>query len=247
MTPPRDSDLGAAYRMCRELAAEHGRTYYLATRLLPADRRPAVHALYGFARTVDDVVDVNSADNAADPAAERIAAVDRIEAELAAALAGRPVTDPRSGPVVRAVADTIDRYAIPVEYFRAFLASMRMDIPGTPDFQDVYPDMATLRRYMYGSAVVIGLQMLPVLGTTTRLDEAKPHAAALGEAFQLTNFVRDVGEERPGQHEQGGADRQGREQREVEFFRGGDKAAGQAGPGEHFLDDRGADEQLWQP
>ncbi len=195
MTPPRDSDLGAAYRMCRELAAEHGRTYYLATRLLPADRRPAVHALYGFARTVDDVVDVDSADNAADPAAERIAAVDRIEAELAAALAGRPVTDPRSGPVVRAVADTIDRYAIPVEYFRAFLASMRMDIPGTPDFQDGYPDMATLRRYMYGSAVVIGLQMLPVLGTTTRLDEAKPHAAALGEAFQLTNFVRDVGED----------------------------------------------------
>ncbi|MCA1006755.1 phytoene/squalene synthase family protein [Rhodococcus hoagii] len=198
MTPPRDPDLDTAYRVCRELAAEHGRTYYLATRLLPADRRPAVHALYGFARTVDDIVDVestDSTDNAPHPAAERAAAIDRIEAALDCALAGRPVADPRAREVVPAVADTIDRYAIPIEYFRAFLDSMRMDIPGTPDFQAVYPDMAALRRYMYGSAVVIGLQMLPILGTTTSLDEASPHAAALGEAFQLTNFVRDVGED----------------------------------------------------
>lgn len=195
MTPPRDSDLDAAYRVCRELAAEHGRTYYLATRLLPAERRPAVHALYGFARTVDDVVDVDDTADADNQPAERAAAVDRIEDALDCALAGRPMTDPRTGPVVRAVSDTIDRYAIPIEYFRAFLDSMRMDIPGTPAFQATYPDMAALRRYMYGSAVVIGLQMLPILGTTTSLDEASPHAAALGEAFQLTNFVRDVGED----------------------------------------------------
>jgi len=199
VTLPPGSDLDAAYRLCRRLAAEHGRTYYLATRLLPAERRPGVHALYGFARTVDDVVDVDDTANAdipaAERAAERVAAVDRIEAALDCALAGQPVTDPRTGPVVRAVADTIDRYAIPTEYFRAFLDSMRMDIPGTPDFHAVYPDMAALRRYMYGSAVVIGLQMLPILGTTTPLDEAIPHAAALGEAFQLTNFVRDVGED----------------------------------------------------
>lgn len=198
MTPTRDSDLDAAYRLCRHLAAEHGRTYYLATRLLPAERRPAVHALYGFARTVDDVVDVDdtaNADPAAARAAARAAAVDRIEAALECALAGQPVPDPTAAPVVPAVADTIARYAIPVEYFRAFLDSMRMDIPGTPDFLATYPDMATLRRYMHGSAVVIGLQMLPILGTTTSIEQAAPHAAALGEAFQLTNFVRDVGED----------------------------------------------------
>lgn len=185
-------DLAAAYRHCRGLAAEHGRTYYLATRLLPPERRPAVHALYGFARTVDDVVDV---DCAARPPAERAAAVDLVESHLDDALAGRPVTDPRTGAVVAALADTIRRYDIPVAHFRAFLDSMRMDIPGTPTFRASYPDMDALRRYMHGSAAVIGLQMLPVLGTTTSLAEASPPAAALGEAFQMTNFIRDVGED----------------------------------------------------
>ncbi|WP_433605089.1 phytoene/squalene synthase family protein [Prescottella agglutinans] len=190
-TVPLD-DLPSAYRRCRRLAAEHGRTYYLATRLLPVERRPAVYALYGFARTVDDVVDVDCAGRAP---AERAAALDVVEAQLDDALAGRPVSDARTGPVVRALADTTLRYAIPVEYFRAFLDSMRMDIPGTPGFRAEYPDMTALRRYMYGSAAVIGLQMLPVLGTTVPRAVAEPYAAALGEAFQLTNFLRDVGED----------------------------------------------------
>ncbi|WP_031937065.1 phytoene/squalene synthase family protein [Prescottella defluvii] len=175
-------DLPSAYRRCRRLAAEHGRTYYLATRLLPVERRPAVYA----------VVDVDCAGRAP---AERAAAVDLVESHLDDALAGRPVTDPRTGAVVAALADTIRRYDIPVAHFRAFLDSMRMDIPGTPTFCASYPDMDALRRYMHGSAAVIGLQMLPVLGTTTSLAEASPPAAALGEAFQMTNFIRDVGED----------------------------------------------------
>ncbi|QBJ94886.1 phytoene/squalene synthase family protein [Rhodococcus sp. ABRD24] len=187
-----NEDLSAAYRQCRLLAAEHGRTYYLATRLLPAPQRPAVHALYGFARTVDDVVD---ADCAGRPGVDRAAAVDLIEQHLDDALAGRAVTDTRSGPVVLALADTVRRYDIPVEYFRAFLDSMRMDIPGSASYRGTYRDMDELRRYMYGSAAVIGLQMLPVLGTTVPVSVAAPHAAALGEAFQLTNFIRDVGED----------------------------------------------------
>ncbi|RDI32587.1 phytoene synthase [Rhodococcus sp. AG1013] len=185
-------DLAAAYRHCRRLAAEHGRTYYLATRLLPPERRPAVHALYGFARTVDDVVDVDCAGR---PPAERAAAVDLVESRLDDALAGRPVDDPRTGAVVTALADTIRRYDIPVAHFRSFLDSMRMDIPGTPTYRANYPDMDALRQYMHGSAAVIGLQMLPVLGTTTSLAEASPRAVALGEAFQMTNFIRDVGED----------------------------------------------------
>jgi len=58
-----------------------------------------------------------------------------------------------------------------------------------------YPDRAALERYMYGSAEVIGLQLLPILGTVGPREEAAPHAAALGKAFQLTNFIRDMDED----------------------------------------------------
>ncbi|WP_305091709.1 phytoene/squalene synthase family protein [Prescottella sp. R16] len=189
MTVPRPADdLASAYEQCRRIAAEHGRTYYLATRLLPAERRPAVHALYGFARVVDDIVDVA-------PDGGQSEALDTVAARFESVLAGRPVDDPRTGPVLAALADTIDRYGIDVAYFRAFLDSMRMDVPGSPSFRAGYPDLAALREYMYGSAAVIGLQMLPILGTTVPVAEAQPYAAALGEAFQLTNFLRDVGED----------------------------------------------------
>jgi phytoene synthase len=67
---------------------------------------------------------------------------------------------------------------------------MRMDLTITD-----YPDRAALDRYMYGSAEVIGLQLLPVLGTVVPREEAAPHAASLGKAFQLTNFLRDIDED----------------------------------------------------
>ncbi|CAM5636572.1 hypothetical protein SFUMM280S_11518 [Streptomyces fumanus] len=181
VTDPR---LRAAYARCRRLNARHGRTYFLATRLLPADRRPAVHALYGFARHADDIVDDLHADATA---AERAAALDRLDARLRAALAGgRPAGE----PVVLAVADTAARYAIDPAHFTDFMASMRSDLTVTD-----YATYADLRAYMHGSAAVIGLQMLPVLGTVTARATAAPHAAALGVAFQLTNFLRDVGED----------------------------------------------------
>ncbi|MFD1813057.1 phytoene/squalene synthase family protein [Rhodococcus gannanensis] len=184
---PVDPSLDAAYRHCRRLTAHHGKSYHLATRMLPAQDRPAVHALYGFARTVDDVVDVST-----DPPAVRLAELDRIEGELASALAGA-VAEAR--PVVRAAADTITRYRIAPDHFAVFLQAMRMDLPGAPDFRATYPTMAALREYMRGSAAAIGLQMLPILGTVVPVAEAEPAAATLGEAFQLTNFLRDVGED----------------------------------------------------
>ncbi|MBU6534884.1 phytoene/squalene synthase family protein [Streptomyces mayonensis] len=179
-----DPALRAAYTRCRTLNARHGRTYFLATRLLPADRRPAVHALYGFARWADDIVDDTGAD--ATPA-ERAAALDRLDRLLGQALAGgRPTAE----PVVLALADTAARYAVEAAHFSDFMASMRADLTVTD-----YATYADLRAYMHGSAAVIGLQMLPVLGTVTTRAEAAPHAAALGIAFQLTNFLRDVGED----------------------------------------------------
>ena len=182
-------DLDRAYAHCAELTAEHGRTYNLATRLLPAPRRRAVHALYGYARHVDDIVDVTAVD---DPAGALLG-VDDAHVRLCAALAGDPGPLDEIGLVVRALADTIHRYGIPVGHFDAFIRSMRMDVPGTPEFRPHYRDMAELREYMYGSAAVIGLELLPVFDVDD--PAAAPAAAALGEAFQLTNFIRDVGED----------------------------------------------------
>jgi phytoene synthase len=179
-----DPELRAAYTRCRLLNARHGRTYFLATRLLPADRRPAVHALYGFARWADDIVDDTGTGATPD---ERAAALSRLDGLLRRALTGRR---PTAEPVVLALADTAGRYAIEPAHFTDFMASMRADLTVTD-----YATYADLRAYMHGSAAVIGLQMLPVLGTVTDRALAAPHAAALGVAFQLTNFLRDVGED----------------------------------------------------
>ncbi|NMO36570.1 phytoene/squalene synthase family protein [Streptomyces sp. GMY01] len=178
-----DPALRAAYARCRLLNARHGRTYFLATRLLPVERRSAVHALYGFARWADDIVD--DLRRGRTPA-ERDRLLRSLESDLAHALR----TGGGSEPVVRAVADTAGRYGIDHTLFADFLASMRADLDVTD-----YATYADLRAYMHGSAAVIGLQMLPVLGTVVPRAEAAPHAAALGVAFQLTNFLRDVGED----------------------------------------------------
>lgn len=178
-----DPVLRSAYAHCRRLNARHGKTYFLATRLLPIERRPAVHALYGFARWADDIVD-DLEDTA--PPAERATALRRLQHHLDHALR----TGTSSEPVAAALADTARRYDIDPQHFTDFMASMRQDLEVSE-----YPTYRDLERYMHGSAAVIGLQMLPVLGTVVPREEAAPHAAALGTAFQLTNFLRDVGED----------------------------------------------------
>ncbi|PJE98016.1 phytoene synthase [Streptomyces carminius] len=179
VTDPR---LRHAYTVCRRLNARHGRTYFLATRLLPVERRPAVHALYGFARWADDIVDDLGTGRTP---AERAGELDALEKELRAG----PSAD-STVPVLRALAHTAAAYRIDPGLFADFMASMRMDL----DISD-YPTYRDLYAYMHGSAAVIGLQMVPVLGTVVPRGEAEPHAAALGVAFQLTNFLRDVGED----------------------------------------------------
>lgn len=173
-----DHDLAASYAACRRINAQHGRTYFLATRLLPPPRRPAVHALYAFARVADEIVD----NPGPDPAAE----LEALEADLAAAL----VLGRFAHPVLAALAHTVRRFAIDPGLFPAFLKSMRMDLTVTD-----YADLDELAEYTHGSAGVIGLMVLPVLGTVGPREDAAPAAAALGEAFQLTNFLRDVGED----------------------------------------------------
>jgi 15-cis-phytoene synthase len=176
-----DPRLRLAYRHCRQIAARNGRTYFLATRLLAPDQRPAVHALYGFARHADDILDE------VDPVLDTATRAERLHR-----LSDRLFTADQhwDEPVLAAVVDTIRCYGIPADLFRDFLSSMRMDLTVTD-----YPDRDALNVYMRGSAEVIGLQMLPVLGTVVDADEAAPYAAALGRAFQLTNFLRDIDED----------------------------------------------------
>ncbi|MCE7079429.1 phytoene/squalene synthase family protein [Streptomyces sp. ST2-7A] len=178
-----DPALREAYTHCRRLNARHGKTYFLATRLLPVERRPAVHALYGFARWADDIVDDLGSDA---PPERRRALLAELDHRLTEGL--RNGTSPE--PVVRALAHTAAVHDIDHRHFTDFMASMTSDLEVTD-----YPTYEHLRAYMHGSAAVIGLQMLPILGTVVPRGEAAPHAAALGEAFQLTNFIRDVGED----------------------------------------------------
>ena len=171
-----DPGLRDAYEACRRLNATHGRTYYLATLLLPPAKRPHVHALYGFARYADELVD--DLDHP-DPAT-LVSWGDGFLADL-----DRGDSD---HPVSRAAIHTARTWGIGRDTFEAFLASMRMDIDVTS-----YPTYADLERYMYGSAAVIGLQMVPILEP---LDQrAAGHARTLGEAFQMSNFIRDVAED----------------------------------------------------
>ncbi|MCW2519479.1 MAG: crtB [Mycobacterium sp.] len=181
----RDRALRDAYRRCREINAAHGRTFFLATRLLAPSQRPAVHALYGFARRADDILDDF------DPSLTVAQRADLLH-DLATQLFDR-LTNDRSGgdePVLAAVVHSARTYGIAWQLFDDFLGSMRMDLTDTD-----YPNRAALDRYMYGSAEVIGLQLLPVLGTVGPREEAVPYAAALGKSFQLTNFLRDVDED----------------------------------------------------
>jgi 15-cis-phytoene synthase len=176
-----DPDLRSAYRRCRELNAAHGRTFFLATRLLAPEQRPPVHALYGFARYADDILDD------VDPTLDtpiRAARLQQLSEQFFAH------SDHPADPVLTAVSHTARRYGIVDELFEDFLASMRMDLTVTD-----YPDRDALNLYMKGSAEAIGLQLLPILGTCGPVEQAASHAAALGRAFQLTNFLRDIDED----------------------------------------------------
>jgi phytoene synthase len=179
-----DPALRASYTECKRLNSLHGKTYYLATLLLPPAKRPFVHALYGFARYADEIVD-----DLASPLSDQEKA-DALEKWGQGVLA-----DIKSGTssdhIGRALVDTINRFNIPISYFQAFLHSMTMDL--TVSEYQTYED---LMEYVYGSASVIGLQMVPILGMTGVDNEgALACAQRLGTAFQLANFIRDVGED----------------------------------------------------
>ena len=176
-----DPDLRASYEECKRLNALHGKTYFLATLLLPKAKRPFVHALYGFARYADEIVD----DLASELSVEE-------KAEALSTWGNTVLADLKKGTsddhVGRALIDTVKRFDIPHEHFEAFLHSMTMDL--TVQEYETYED---LLEYVYGSAAVIGLEMVPILGPLH--NDAFEAAEKLGIAFQLANFIRDVDED----------------------------------------------------
>ena len=176
-------ELRTSYEACRRLNASHGKTYYLATLLLPAWKRPYVHALYGFARYADEIVDdLGSTLSDDEKAAWLLGWGEQFVADVAAGGSEHPIS--------RAVVDTVRRWDIPMAHVQAFLASMRMDLTVTS-----YATYDDLLAYVHGSAAVIGLEMVPVLEPIVPREVAEPYAADLGVAFQLSNFIRDVGED----------------------------------------------------
>jgi len=180
-----DSELRNSYLECKRLNNLHGKTYFLATRLLPPAKRPFVHALYGFARYADEIVDDLASTLSENEKAQSLKSWgDEVLANI------------KSGKshdhIGAALVDTVNRFSIPISYFEAFLHSMTMDLTVTEyhTYEDLY-------EYVYGSAAVIGLQMVPILGTVSKqsMSEANIAAEKLGTAFQLANFIRDVGED----------------------------------------------------
>ena len=176
-----DPDLRASYAECKRLNALHGKTYFLATLLLPKAKRPFVHALYGFARYADEIVDDLASELSLEEKAQALSTWgDGVLADLK-----KGTSDDHVG---RALIDTVKRFDIPHEHFEAFLHSMTMDL--SVQEYETYED---LLEYVYGSAAVIGLEMVPILGPLHK--DAFEAAQKLGIAFQLANFIRDVDED----------------------------------------------------
>jgi 15-cis-phytoene synthase len=172
--------LAQSYDLCRRVQRSHSRTYYFSTQLFPPEVRPHVHALYAFMRYADEIVD----NPGVTTPGEQLEALEAFEEETLAAVAGGKVPN----PVLRAYASTVRERDIAPENIAAFMKSMKMDTRVCR-----YPTYADLEAYTYGSAAVVGLMMCRVVGVAD--ERAEEHAEALGVAMQLSNFLRDIGED----------------------------------------------------
>jgi len=170
-------ELRAAYATCREITSVASKTFYLASLFLNPERRRAVWAVYAVCRTADDIVDRTA------PPAERLAAIDALERKLLDALSGNA-----SEPIFLAYADAAARYDIPLDPALALLRGARMDVTVRR-----YATFEELCDYCYLVASTVGLLVSPILGFAS--PEALEYGITLGRAMQLTNILRDVGED----------------------------------------------------
>ncbi|MCX7893313.1 MAG: presqualene diphosphate synthase HpnD [Burkholderiales bacterium] len=162
---------------CQQKAAASGSSFYYAFLFLPAERRRAITAVYAFCREVDDVVD-----EVHDPGVAR-AKLAWWRGEIGALYAGRP-----THPVTRALAPLVGRFDVRKERLEEILDGMEMDLGHVR-----YQDFASLRRYAYLVAGAVGIVAAGIFGYTDA--RTLDYAERLGIAFQLTNIIRDVGED----------------------------------------------------
>jgi len=167
----------AAYAHCELLTRRAASNFAWAFRLLPHDRRRALAAVYAFCRAADDIVDEPGV--APDPAH----LLERWRAELDAAFAGRP-----RHPIGVALADAIERFALPRPHFEAVIAGVEMDLE-----RDRYETWEDLAEYCHRVASCVGLICIEIFGYEN--PSARQYAVHLGLAFQLTNILRDVPED----------------------------------------------------
>jgi phytoene synthase len=162
----------------KQIHRETGKTFYVATRFLPERVRHPTYVLYAFFRVADEVVD---GDNDLTPEQR----AERLESFRRAALGEEPADD----PVLAAFSEIREEHGIPESDVNTFVDAMATDVQKAR-----YESYDELRAYMDGSAAAVGRMMTAVMAPD-RADKALPAATALGEAFQLTNFVRDVRED----------------------------------------------------
>ncbi|NKB39559.1 MAG: phytoene/squalene synthase family protein [Ilumatobacter sp.] len=186
LLPAGPVTLDESYALCKDFNKRHGTTYYWSTKVLPKVKQHHVHALYAFARYADDIVDEIPSQGGRDVPTE-------VRADALADFGNRFFADVEAGrsddPVLKAVVHTVRAFDIDIDAFHRFLRSMTMDL--TVESYETWDDLLV---YMDGSAAVIGEMMLPILEPSD-YDAALPHARDLGNAFQLTNFLRDIDED----------------------------------------------------
>lgn len=168
--------LQQAYRHAAQMTAHYSKSFYFASAFLPADKRRAVRALYAFCRTVDDIVDVGAAQ------ANPLQAL-----QIWRQIVQHPPAEPEN-LVALAWVDTLQRYAIPREYALQLIDGVAQDL-----HQPRYRTFEHLATYCYSVASTVGLMSMHIIGY--RSQEAIPYAIKLGVALQLTNILRDVGED----------------------------------------------------
>ena len=162
---------------CQNKAAQSGSSFYYSFLFLPEERRRAITALYAFCREVDDVVD-----DCSDPATAR-ATLAWWRQELAAAFHGTP-----QHPVARALAEVAPRFNLAEARLAEIINGMQMDLE-----YNRYPSFEVLRQYCHRVAGMVGLLSAEIFGFED--PRTLEYAADLGLAFQLTNIIRDVGED----------------------------------------------------
>lgn len=171
-------------RVCEQITQRHARTFSLASRLLPQEKRRAAFALYAFCRIADDLVDLADSDNIAAAAMQ----LRDYRAELVAALRGSP-----GGPVFREVARVTQTYGLSAAPLFELLDGVQRDLRPT-----LFQNWMELEAYCQGVASSVGEMCTHVFGLaheSASLDSAVRHARTLGVAMQLTNILRDVGED----------------------------------------------------